>query len=157
MSPSCPVSTPQPKECGARTIISWCFWLKTLRFTTWRYFKPDSTWCWTLKVTFMRKVAPSLIVNGVFARASTAAWSFRSMMISGRPSTSRPSDRMMHLRGSFGSDRSLPVPRPRDSFHLRRDSSFWSASAVSGAQGVGSMGDTNLAACTRQLSSSGRP
>ena len=33
---------------------------------------------------------------------------------------------MMHLRGSLGSERSLPEPRPSDSFHLRRDSSFWS-------------------------------
>lgn len=47
-------------------------------------------------------------------------------MMSGRPSTSRPREKMMHLRGSLGSETEVPEPMPRDSFHLRRDSSFWS-------------------------------
>ena len=34
-----------------------------------------------------------------------------------RPSTSSANDRRMSLRGSEGSERSLPVPRPRDFFH----------------------------------------
>jgi len=51
--------------------------------------------------------------------------------MSGRPSTSRPRERMMHLRGSLGSEMSFPAPSPRDSFHLRRDSSFWSSVVVS--------------------------
>lgn len=44
--------------------------------------------------------------------------------MSERPSTSRPNDRMMTLRGSLGSEVDVPEPMPRDSFHFRRDSSF---------------------------------
>jgi hypothetical protein len=34
---------------------------------------------------------------------------------------------MMTLRGSLGSEMLVPEPMPSDSFHFRRDSSFWSA------------------------------
>jgi hypothetical protein len=40
--------------------------------------------------------------------------------------TSSPRERITHVRGSLGSDMSFPEPSPRDSFHLRRDSSPWS-------------------------------
>jgi hypothetical protein len=51
----------------------------------------------------------------------------RSMMMSSRPATSRPRERMMTLRGSDGSALDVPEPRPSEAFHLLRDSSFWSA------------------------------
>jgi hypothetical protein len=43
--------------------------------------------------------------------------------------TSRPRERMMQVRGSLGSEITFPEPRPRLSFHLRRDSSLASAKA----------------------------
>lgn len=46
------------------------------------------------------------------------------MVMSSRPSTSRASDLIMHLRGSLGSDIEVPVPRPREAFQRLRDSSF---------------------------------
>lgn len=58
-------------------------------------------------------------------------------MMSERLSTSRPREKMMTLRGSLGSERLGPEPRPRDSFHLRRDSSFWSVGGGGGAWLVG--------------------
>lgn len=79
----------------------------------------------------MRKVAPSLIVKGFLFSPSREPGLLRSMMMSERPPTSRPRERMMHLRGSLGSERLLPEPMPSDSFHFRRDSSFWSAGWVS--------------------------
>ena len=48
------------------------------------------------------------------------------MVMSGRPSTSRARDLMMHLRGSLGSEMEVPPPSPRDAFQRLRDSSFWS-------------------------------
>lgn len=108
------------------TIISCILLLMPARETFWRYLRPAKISCWTLNWAFMRNVAPSLIVNGFFSRASTAPGDRRSMMMSSRPSTSRPSERMMHLRGSLGSEMSLPWPRPREAFHFWRDSSFLS-------------------------------
>jgi hypothetical protein len=94
--------------------------------TTCTYFMPLRMSCWTRKRAFMRNVAPSLMVKGFLFRDSRAPVWVRSIMISERPSTSRPRESRMTLRGSLGSEMVLPLPRPRDSFHLRRDSSFWS-------------------------------
>lgn len=97
-----------------------------MRLTTCTYFMPLRIWCCTLKRAFMRNVEPSLIVKGCLFRSSKELCLLRSMIMSGLPWTSSPRDRMMHLRGSLGSDVEVPEPMPRDSFHLRRDSSFWS-------------------------------
>lgn len=51
-------------------------------------------------------------------------------MMSGRPETSTPREKSITLRGSLGSERGVPLPRPRDSFHLRRDSSLASGVEV---------------------------
>ena len=109
------------------TIISWSLSLTPMRDTFCRYLSPARISCWTLNCAFMRNVAPSLMVKGLSLSASRAPLDRRSMMMSGRPSTSRPSERMMHLRGSLGSEMSLPWPRPRDAFHFWSDSSSWSA------------------------------
>jgi hypothetical protein len=62
--------------------------------------------------------------------------------MSGLPSTSRPRERIMQVRGSFGSERGVPVPRPRDFFQLRRDASFSSVqlSARFGERGFDEVG-----------------
>lgn len=73
---------------------------------------------------FILNVAPSLIVKGFLMRSSSAPRFVRSMIMSERPSTSRPKEKMMTLRGSLASERLSPVPRPRDSFHFLRDSSL---------------------------------
>ena len=63
--------------------------------------------------------------------------------MSGRLDTSSPREKIITLRASFGSLMFSPVPRPRDSFHLRRDSSlasvvYFSISKVCGGErGVG--------------------
>jgi hypothetical protein len=79
-----------------------------------------------LKRAFMRNVAPSLMENGCSFSFSNEPGCARSMMMSSRPATSRPSDRMITLRGSDGSALEVPEPRPSEAFHLLRDSSFWS-------------------------------
>ena len=43
--------------------------------------------------------------------------------MSSRPSTSRASDRMMAVRGSFASEMVLPAPMPSDFFQRRNASS----------------------------------
>lgn len=100
------------------------------RFTTCRYLRPLRTsWC-TWKTTLTRYVAPSLIVKGLSFRPSRAPGAERSMTTSGRPSTSRARDLMMHFRGSLGSPRDSLLS-PREAFQRFRDSSFWS---VGGSQ-----------------------
>jgi len=126
------------------TIISCILLLRPIRLATCMYFKPEMTECCTLNFAFIRNVAPSLIVKGWFLKSLSAPSSFRSMMISGRPSTyqlqvldsllldqvgvvfgtSRPRDSMTTVLLSFGSPIGVPVPSPSDSFHLRRDSSW---------------------------------
>jgi hypothetical protein len=166
-SPRCwdhtnPVATISLCKSGRRallrlTIISCILLLTPMRETFWRYFRPAKISCWTLNWAFMRKVAPSLIVNGLLWSASTAPGDRRSMMMSSRPSTSRPSERIMHLRGSLGSEMSLPWPRPRDAFHFWRDSSFWSAMVRLVLSCVVEVGAAYPASGTRQWSSSRRP
>lgn len=146
---------------GEPTIISCSFSLTPMRVTFWRYFRPDRMSCWTLNCAFMRNRAPSLMVKGFSFRASTAPGARRSITISSRPSTSRARERMIHRRGSLGSEMSLPCPRPRDFFHFWRDSSFWSVAVrVSYVyRRLAPRGDcgTHLAAGTRQWSSSRQP
>ncbi|KAI7080748.1 hypothetical protein KC327_g33 [Hortaea werneckii] len=49
----------------------------------------------------MRNVAPSLIVKGCLFRSSSEPGLVRSMTMSGRPSTSRPRERMITAEGFF--------------------------------------------------------
>lgn len=150
-----------PGVAGVPTIISCSFSLTPMRETFWRYFRPDRMSCWTLNCAFMRNRAPSLMANGFSLRASTAPGARRSITISSRPSTSRARERMIHRRGSLGSEMSLPCPRPRDFFHFWRDSSFWSVAGrvsyryrrLAPRRNCG----TYPAAGTRQSSSSRQP
>ena len=143
------------------TIISWSFSLTPMRETFWRYLRPDKISCCTLNCAFMRNRAPSLMEKGFFSRASTAPGARRSMTISSRPSTSRARERIMHRRGSLGSEMSLPCPRPRDAFHFWSDSSFWSVAArvshVCRQLAPRTSCGTYPAAGTRQSSSSRQP
>lgn len=61
------------------------------------------------------------MVKGFSFRDSSAPGADRSIVTSGRPATSRASDLMMQVRGSLGSD--SDSPRPREAFHLAKDSS----------------------------------
>lgn len=70
------------------------------------------------------------MVKGFVLRASTEPGAVRSMVMSGRPSTSRASDLMTQRRWSLGStwmagDEEIP----REAFQRLRDSSFWSGRA----------------------------
>lgn len=67
------------------------------------------------------------MVNGLVRRVSSEPGALRSMTMSGRPRTSSVSDLMMHRRGSEGSEAEGPLDRPREAFHLARDSSSASA------------------------------
>jgi hypothetical protein len=100
------------------------------RLTTWRYFRPLRTSCWTWNTALMRKLAPSLIVNGLSFSPSSAPGADRSTTTSSRPWTSSASDLMMHFRVSFASAIGVPVFRPSDAFHRFRDSSFLSVGGV---------------------------
>lgn len=73
----------------------------------------------------MRNLAPSLIVNGFDLRDSTAPGALRSIVISGRPSTSSAREEMTQRRVSDGSTgRAGELLMPREAFHRLRDSSF---------------------------------
>jgi hypothetical protein len=71
--------------------------------------------CWTLNVTTMVNLAPSLIVKGLSFSVASLPGVERSMVMGERPGDSSERDLMMQVRGSLASERSLPPPRPRDS------------------------------------------
>ncbi len=107
-------------SCAVATVIPFLF-------VFCRYFSPLRTSCCTTKVAFMRKWAPSLMVNGFDLRASTEPEAVRSMVISGRPSTSRARDLITQRRWSLGSTAiGGEEEMPREAFQRLRDSSFWS-------------------------------
>ena len=96
-------------------------------FVICRYFNPLSTSCCTTKLAFMRNLAPSLMVKGFDFSASTEPGAVRSMVMSGRPSTSRASALMTQRRSSLGSTKmGGDEEMPREAFQRLRDSSFWS-------------------------------
>lgn len=65
------------------------------------------------------------MVKGFDLSVSRAPGWDRSMMMSGRDFTSRPRERITTRRLSEGETvRGVPVPRPREAFHLLRDSSW---------------------------------
>ena len=67
------------------------------------------------------------MVNGFDLRASTEPGAVRSIVISGRPSTSRARDFMTQRRWSLGSTWiSGELEMPSEAFHRLSDSSFWS-------------------------------
>lgn len=76
----------------------------------------------------MRNFEPSLIENGFDLSFSSSPGAVKSIMKSGRPSTSRPREHMMQRRVSDGSTgRGGELLIPSDAFHRLRDSSPWSA------------------------------
>ena len=98
-------------------------------FVICRYFSPLSTSCCTTKLAFMRNLAPSLMVKGFDFSASTEPGAVKSMVMSGRPSTSRASALMTQRRSSLGSTKmGGDDEMPREAFQRLRDSSFWSGS-----------------------------
>ena len=110
------------------TIISSFFaTLIPFLFVTCKYFNPLSTSCCTTKLAFMRNLAPSLMVKGFDFSASTEPGAVRSMVMSGRPSTSRARDLMTQRRLSLGSTgMGGEEEMPSEAFQRLRDSSFWS-------------------------------
>ncbi len=67
------------------------------------------------------------MMNGFDFRASTEPGAVRSMVMSGRPSTSRASDLITQRRWSLGSTAiGGEEEMPREAFQRLRDSSFWS-------------------------------
>ena len=116
-----------PKKRTLTIISSFFATLIPFLLVTCRYFNPLNTSCCTTKFAFMRNLAPSLMVKGVFLRSSRARGPVRSMVMSGRPSTSRASDLMTQRRWSLGSTgMGGEEEMPREAFQRLRDSSFWS-------------------------------
>lgn len=116
-----------PRRTLSHTIISCDLFFNPALLTTCTYFIPLKTSCCTRNLAFMRNTEPSLIVKGWFLSSSSAFGFSKSKIMSGRPSTSRPRERITTRRGSLGSAMGVPEPIPSDSFHFRRDSSFWSS------------------------------
>lgn len=127
-----PISFPIPFHSENRTLTIISSFFATLipfLFVTCKYFNPLSTSCCTTKFAFMRNLAPSLIVKGFDFSASTEPGAARSMVISGRPWTSRASDLMTQRRLSLGSTwMAGDEEMPSEAFQRLRDSSFWSGS-----------------------------
>lgn len=74
-------------------------------------------------------------MNGLLSKASTDPGAVRSMVMSGRPSTSRARDSITQRRVSPGATgRAAPVARPREAFQRLRASSSWSGGEVSGQE-----------------------
>lgn len=66
-------------------------------------------------------------MNGLLFNASTDPGAVRSMVMSGRPSTSSARDSITQRRVSPGATgRAAPVARPREAFQRLRASSSWS-------------------------------
>ncbi len=110
---------------GLTIISSALLTLIPFLFTTCKYLNPLRTSCCTTNLAFMRNWAPSLMVNGFFLRSSRAPGAVKSMVKSGRPSTSRAKDLMTQRRVSLGSTLMAgDEESPREAFQRLRDSSF---------------------------------